>query len=420
MKSHGGNAMSKYHSLQIFKYENGDADLKEEYKNRYYGATTMRTALKITPEIRGLRQNYEYNLFLLPIPDVLKLQGIIEENSRMISSLVDDLPPIASNQFFYKTLADEITSTNDIEDVKTTDKEVNEAISNAQNNTKKDSRLQSFAKMYLKIRNRENLQINDPKDIREIFDFLLKGEIKKEKLPDGKLFRNRTVRIGNDTETVHSPKEHEQEIILDLKDWITFINNDDIPFIIKSFIGHYFFENIHPFNDGNGRTGRYILCVYLGYKLDSLSAITFSSEINKNKEKYYKAFRDVSNPNNYGEITFFVIDMMKILIKGQKNIISRMTNNKNMLTYLGNKINESISNYTAKKLLYLYAQAFLFNDSGYGIEDRELKKYTSEFHWSQVKKSINTLSNNKVLTVTKKSPLTRRLSHDYIATMIQK
>lgn len=410
--------MKNYHSLQIFKYENPTADMEAEYRNRINGPATVITNLKINCENHGERLGKEYPLFLVPINDVLKLQGVIEQNSRLIDSLTGSLPHIASNQFFFKTLVNEISSTNEIEDVKTTDKEINEAIVNAQNNKQKRTRLQSFARMYLKIKNGENLSINSLEDIRKIYDYLLDGEVPDKKLPDGKLFRNSYVRIGNETQTVHSPKTSEQEISLDLKDWISFINNDDVPPILKSFIAHYYFENIHPFNDGNGRTGRYIACVYLGYKLDPLSAITFSSETNKNKEKYYKAFQEVSNPNNYGEITFFVIEMMKIFIKGQKNLIQTMNENIQLLSYMEEKINNDKNlDKLSIALLYLYSQAFLFNDSGAGIEDRELKKYTAEFPWVRVKVRIEELVQEGILKTTKKSPLVRRITSSYIEKM---
>lgn len=408
--------MGNYHSLQIFKYEHSGANVEKEYRSRIENPTVTVTNLVIDSEINGEHSGKKYPLFLMPIPEILKLQGIIEQNSRSIIEITNTLPNIASNQFFNKTLVDEIMSTNEIEGVKTHNKEVVDAINNAENKKKNRIRLQSFAKMYLRIKNRKNLNIQTLEDIRKVYDYLLDGEIPNKKLPDGILFRNRYARIGTDLETVHLPKMTEQEISISLKDWITFINNDDVPAILKSFIAHYFFENIHPFNDGNGRVGRYIACVYLGYKLDALSAITFSSEINKNKEKYYKAFEEVSTPINHGEITFFVSNMMKIFIKGQKRLIKEMEKNKNSLEFLQSTFsnNKKLSE-IAKNLLYLYSQAFLFNDSGFGLEDRELKAYTKDYYWTTVKKCIEDLTEKEILAKTKNKPITRRISSKYIS-----
>lgn len=128
------------------------------------------------------------------------------------------------------------------------------------------------------------MTIETLEDIRILYDKLLNDEIDKNKLPDGNLFRNNGVWIGNSDKKVHVPKEKEENFVSDLAQWLTFINKDEIPFIYKTFIAHYYFEYIHPFYDGNGRLGRYIACVYLAYKLDPLTAISFSREIGKNKK----------------------------------------------------------------------------------------------------------------------------------------
>lgn len=413
--------MEDYHSLKIFKYQNPTCDLTNEYKNRIESPATIVTKLKINSELNGEKLGRKYPLFFMPIKQVLKLQTNIEQNSRDIIKLTDSLPGLASKQFFNKTLIDEIMSTNEIEGVKTLNKEVIDAINSAETESNKKIRLKSFAKMYLKIKNSENLNIQNLEDIREIYDYLLEGEVPLNKLPDGNLFRNSYARIGTDTKTVHTPSSSEQEISLDLKDWITFINEDEISPIYKAFIAHYFFENIHPFNDGNGRTGRYIACVYLGYKLDPLSAITFSSEINKNKSKYYNAFKEVSEPNNFGEITFFVITMMKILIKGQKNILEEMQTNKNMLKSFQTLIEKDERNDNlCQYILYFYLQSFLFNDSGIGIEDRQMKILANDYHWTKVKRCLTKLSENGTIEITKMSPITRKLSNDYLKKLLQK
>ncbi|WP_254557063.1 Fic family protein, partial [Salmonella enterica] len=70
-----------------------------------------------------------------------------------------------------------------------------------------------------------------------------------------------------------------------LEDLVKFMNRDDIPTYEKAFISHFYFENTHPFYDGNGRTGRFILCSYLARKLDYLSAVGVSVAILENRSK---------------------------------------------------------------------------------------------------------------------------------------
>jgi hypothetical protein len=72
-----------------------------------------------------------------------------------------------------------------------------------------------------------------------------------------------------------------------------FINHDDtLAPLIKMALMHYQFEAIHPFADGNGRTGRILLLLYLkmGRLLD-IPVIYLSEYIIKNKIEYYKKLR---------------------------------------------------------------------------------------------------------------------------------
>lgn len=405
--------MDNYQEISIWGYQNGDKNPDDEYLRRYKAPGTVHTGLKINPIFKGERSNKTFELFLVPISEILSLDNVVNDNSKKILKLTSDLPGIAANQLFNNTLVNEILSTNEIEDVKTTSQEVKDAISNI--HSKRQIRLQSFARMYFKIKNQEKPEIKTLDDIRSIYDYLLKGEIPENKLPDGKLFRNSYTRIGSETKTVHLPKTYENDFLPDLLAWINFINSNQLS-LFKAFIAHYYFEYIHPFNDGNGRTGRYIACVYLGYKLDPLTAIIFSSEINNNRKDYYKAFVDVENPKNYGEITFFVDKMLKILVKGQKKLIKDLNDKKNLLDYGQVRIENKYHNLEAT-CLFLYYQAFLFNDSGFGIEDRELKKYINSSK-SGIRRCIDKLTDEGKLEITKKSPLTRKLTSNFVDELI--
>ena len=88
---------------------------------------------------------------------------------------------------------------------------------------------------------------------------------------------------------------------------------------MKASISHFFFEYIHPFYDGNGRFGRYLLSLYLARKLDNLTAFSVSYSISRNLDDYYKSFVEVEDVTNYGEITFFVENILKTIKKWARN-----------------------------------------------------------------------------------------------------
>ncbi len=82
----------------------------------------------------------------------------------------------------------------------------------------------------------------------------------------------------------------------------SFINNDDISELdplIKLAIIHHQFESIHPFYDGNGRTGRIICVLFLVLtgRLD-LPILYLSRYITHNKKKYYELIQDIRDKNS--------------------------------------------------------------------------------------------------------------------------
>ena len=86
-----------------------------------------------------------------------------------------------------------------------------------------------------------------------------------------------------------------------LSDLEKFINNDEIntPDLIKIAMIHYQFESIHPFLDGNGRTGRILIPIYLLSKgLISKPCFYISDYIEKNKETYYDFLSRVRTQND--------------------------------------------------------------------------------------------------------------------------
>ena len=97
-------------------------------------------------------------------------------------------------------------------------------------------------------------------------------------------------------EIVYTPPDGENLIREKLRNLEKFIYGDDeIDPLVKMAILHYQFEAIHPFPDGNGRTGRIINILYLIEKeLLDIPVLYLSSYINKNKGKYYNGLSGVT------------------------------------------------------------------------------------------------------------------------------
>lgn len=84
--------------------------------------------------------------------------------------------------------------------------------------------------------------------------------------------------------------------------------SDDIDPLVKSAIAHYQFEAIHPFGDGNGRTGRILMVLHLvEQNFLALPILYISGYINKHRNEYYRLLREVSSHRRWKEFVVFVL-----------------------------------------------------------------------------------------------------------------
>ncbi|MFN6037943.1 MAG: Fic family protein, partial [Bacteroidota bacterium] len=114
-------------------------------------------------------------------------------------------------------------------------------------------------------------------------------------------------------EIIYTPPSGEDIIRKKLANLEKFINeNETIDPLIKMAILHYQFEAIHPFSDGNGRTGRILLLLYLKTSgLLDTPAIYLSNYIMKNKVKYYRCLRNVTEKNEWEDYILYMLDMIE-------------------------------------------------------------------------------------------------------------
>lgn len=155
-------------------------------------------------------------------------------------------------------------------------------------------------------------------------------------------FNNTTIKQGgtgpNSGKVIYTPPRGKDIIQTKLLNLIDFLNDDEkykIDHVLKMIIAHYQFEVIHPFRDGNGRTGRIFNIHYLTNKgLLDLPILYLSRYIIENKDDYYAGLVGVSQR---GDWKTWIVYML--------NAIESTSN----LTY--NKINDIVA---AKDSMLLY------------------------------------------------------------------
>ncbi|PIV92223.1 MAG: addiction module protein, partial [Gallionellales bacterium CG17_big_fil_post_rev_8_21_14_2_50_54_146] len=111
---------------------------------------------------------------------------------------------------------------------------------------------------------------------------------------------------------VYTPPQHPDEIIALMSNLERFINEDalcDWDVLTKMAVIHHQFESIHPFYDGNGRTGRIINILYLvQHDLLGSPVLYLSRYINQNKADYYRLLQATRDTDNWEDWLLFMLE----------------------------------------------------------------------------------------------------------------
>jgi Fic family protein len=123
------------------------------------------------------------------------------------------------------------------------------------------------------------------------------------------------VKISNTRtgEVIYTPPEGVNVIRDLLKNIEEYINNEDaLDPLIKMAIMHYQFEAIHPFSDGNGRTGRILNILYLIQKgLLEFPILYLSKYIIENKGNYYRLLKNVTEKSEWEQWIIYMLEAVK-------------------------------------------------------------------------------------------------------------
>ncbi len=183
-------------------------------------------------------------------------------------------------------------------------------------------------------------------------------------------------------ETVYTPPQ-EYSVIVDLmKNLELFINADtisDFDPLVKMAIIHYQFESIHPFYDGNGRTGRIINVLYLVMKdLLNLPVLYLSRYIILNKDNYYKLLQEVRETDNWENWLLFMIDGIEQISKETIILIEKI---RELIFEYKNLLLDSYKFYSQELLNNLFKHPYTkieFIEKDLGVSRITAAKYLNE------------------------------------------
>lgn len=226
---------------------------------------------------------------------------------------------------------------------------------------------------------------------------VLVGIMQKLRDTDDNIRKNPGTKLANPStkDIVYTPPEGESIIRAKLAALETFINDDsysDLDSLIKMALIHYQFEAIHPFSDGNGRTGRILNVLYLVNKdLLGLPILYLSRYIIQNKPDYYRLLREVTENENW-------VDWIKFVIKGVGETAEMTLKKINTILQLKNNaqpiIKEALKSSYSKELVdLLYSFPYIKTSV---LEDHDIAKRQTAAEYLKKIEKAGLLSSAKI------------------------
>lgn len=365
-----------YKTLKTIFHMSDEQNFEKEYQQRLNNFTTYVTDIEINPIRKQIQiKSMMFPLFFCPTKTIIIKAEKILINSSEINKLINSQPIVATTSYLKKLLINEMQSTNEKENVRSTKKELADALNN--NNLKSNKRFRGLVYQYSLLLSDEDFTLNEISDFRKAYDLLLSNEIADEDLPDGLMFRKQGVGVRDTSKEkwVHRNEYSEYEIVDFLNKMLNFISHYEAPILLKILASHFMFEYLHPFYDGNGRLGRYIIAKLLKDNLEHVTALTFSYAVNRNKNKYDKAFASTSHFLNKGEMTYFIDVMLDLIIEGQETAIEQFKENIAMIETLYGRLENLNLKEHEKNVLFILLQDKVFGNEYTRISLRELVEF---------------------------------------------
>lgn len=301
----------------------GDQDVyAQTYQSRFASEDTVKLDFSVAQRPAFFIQNSE----------VMRLAYDIAKLDKSVAKLSANLPGVAKIQYSKKCLIDEIVLTNKIEGIHSSRKEINDALEileRRSNETGKPQRFLGLVNKYFKLMTGEEIPLKTCQDLRNIYDEVFLAEVVAEDpkhAPDGKIFRKDITEVHSETDKViHKGLYPESEIIAAMEKALAFLNDNSVDPLCRICVFHYLIEYVHPFYDGNGRLGRFILSYYLSGTLEPLLSYRISETIKENISEYYKAFKVCNDSHNLGDLTPFLIMMLHMIYTALKDLEDSLT-----------------------------------------------------------------------------------------------
>lgn len=158
----------------------------------------------------------------------------------------------------------------------------------------------------------ERLSELDPESMEDLL--LAHRMMMQDLVPDAGCFRSGNVGVFRGEQLMHAgtPAAYVPEVMRQLFDWL---RTTSVHPLIKGAIFHCEFEYIHPFSDGNGRTGRLWHSLILQQWRPIFAWLPIENMIHEHQEEYYQALNTAQNSGQNEVFTSFVLRLIRNLLQ---------------------------------------------------------------------------------------------------------
>ncbi|PHR72183.1 MAG: addiction module protein [Lutibacter sp.] len=191
-------------------------------------------------------------------------------------------------------------------------------------------------------------------------------------------------------EIVYTPPQDYNTILDLMKNLEQYINDEsmsEFDILVKMAIIHYQFESIHPFYDGNGRTGRIINVLYLVMNdLLNLPVLYLSRYIIEHKAGYYKLLHEVRETDNWENWILYMLDSVEQVSKETIILIGKI---KNLIYEYKNLLRNNYKFYSQDLLNNLFKHPYTkieFIENDLGVSRITASKYLNQLAKDKVLK----------------------------------
>ena len=365
---------------------------EEEYRLRIDNPATYRSGIVFD----------SHEIFATCVTDLVMHMNDIAYAEKAVEKAWGRLPRFAQREYLMQLIAKEVQNTNIIEGVHSTRKELSKAL-DAASEQNKHTRFSEFTKLFLELADSKEKSVAESvvdlnvesvadskesstsipqtlQDIRKIYNSIMQGELESGYIPDGEIFRKGKVSIRDGANNVvHDGDATEAEIQNHLTQMLHLMNSSDVPTLIKACMCHYAFESVHPFYDGNGRTGRFLLALQLHEQLSMPTILSLSSIIYAEKSGYYAAFSKAQELFNCNDLTMFCCTMLQYIKKAQNEVLNNIILQLKQTLYCMDKLFEFSKKTEISKVQYevmtILLQNKLFSYNPTPMTRKQLSEY---------------------------------------------